>query len=37
MSRRKQSRPLIFRDDEIQSLKKAFPTDDPTLEADMKG
>ena len=37
MSRTKKPKPLVFRDYEIQELRKAFPAETPKLEDDLKG
>ena len=37
MNRKKQYRPLIFREHEIEGLRKAFPFGVPKLENDLKG
>ena len=37
MHRRKQFRPLLFRKNEIEGLRKAFPFGVPRIENDLKG
>ena len=37
MSRRKQTRPLVFQKYEIEGLRNAFPSKDPPIENDLTG
>ena len=37
MSRRKQTRPLVFQQYEIEGLRNAFPSKDPPIENDLTG
>ena len=37
MSRRKQTRPLVFQQYEIDGLRNAFPSKDPPIENDLTG